>query len=69
MSEETQATQDTSLQPYVDCDDCGSRSSADYTARPSQRLAIPAAAKLAAIKAKEKLLRMFLLAPITEGSS
>ena len=41
MSEETQ---DTSLQPYVDCDDCGSRSSADYTAVPSQRLAIPAAA-------------------------
>jgi uncharacterized protein (DUF1501 family) len=36
-------TNETSFQP-LDCDDCGSRSSADYTARPSQTLAIPASA-------------------------
>jgi uncharacterized protein (DUF1501 family) len=32
------------LQPQVDHDDCGSRSSADYSVRPSQTLAIPASA-------------------------
>jgi uncharacterized protein (DUF1501 family) len=42
MSEDTQATP---IEPVpVDCDDCGSRSSADFTARPSQTLAIPASA-------------------------
>ena len=35
---------DTNLQPEVDHDDCGSRSSADFTAIPSQLLAIPASA-------------------------
>jgi uncharacterized protein (DUF1501 family) len=35
---------ETNLQPQVDHDDCGSRSSADYTVRPSQTLAIPASA-------------------------
>jgi uncharacterized protein (DUF1501 family) len=35
---------ETNLQPEVDHDDCGSRSSADFTAIPSQRLAIPASA-------------------------
>jgi uncharacterized protein (DUF1501 family) len=42
MSEDTHATP---IEPVpVDCDDCGSRSSADFTARPSQTLAIPASA-------------------------
>jgi hypothetical protein len=42
MSEDTQAT---AIEPVpFDCDDCGSRSSADFTARPSQTLAIPASA-------------------------
>jgi uncharacterized protein (DUF1501 family) len=42
MSEEMQATP---IEPVpVDCDDCGSRSSADPTARPSQIMQIPASA-------------------------
>jgi uncharacterized protein (DUF1501 family) len=42
MSEKTQATP---IEPVpFDCDDCGSRSSADFTARPSQTMAIPASA-------------------------
>ncbi len=43
MSDNERAPE-TNLQPVVDHDDCGSRSSADFTAIPSQTLAIPASA-------------------------
>ncbi|HEY1480130.1 MAG TPA: DUF1501 domain-containing protein [Gaiellales bacterium] len=43
MSEDTQQATPIEPIPY-DCDDCGSRSSADHTARASQTLAIPASA-------------------------